>query len=132
MQRRALNKYHSGGLWTNSCCSHPRNEETLLEAGKRRLQEEMGFSTTLERTFSFIYKAELDNDLIEHELDHILIGYYNDNPVPNPSEVCDWQYMDLDFLAQDVQENPENYTVWFLKVFDRVKNRFLQENLTNE
>jgi isopentenyl-diphosphate delta-isomerase len=125
LQQRAKDKYHSGGLWTNTCCSHPREGESLLDAGKRRLHEEMGFSCPIETVFSFIYKAELDNNLIEHELDHVLIGNYNEAPKPNPDEVMDWKYVDLEWVVEDMKANPENYTTWFRIVFDNVKGHFL-------
>lgn len=125
LQQRAKDKYHSGGLWTNTCCSHPREGESLLDAGKRRLHEEMGFSCPIETVFSFIYKAELDNNLIEHELDHVLIGNYNEGPKPNPDEVMDWKYVDLEWVVEDMKANPENYTTWFRIVFDNVKGHFL-------
>lgn len=126
LQKRARNKYHSGGLWTNTCCSHPRENETIVAAGKRRMQEEMGFICEMEPVFSFIYEALLDNDLTEHELDHVLIGTYNQNPTPNPEEVEDWKYIDLETLSSDMEVNPEEYTVWFKLVFEQVKNRFNQ------
>lgn len=129
LQQRALHKYHSGGLWTNTCCSHPRHQESVLDAGKRRLREEMGFTCELDQVFSFIYEAELDNELTEHELDHVLIGKYNENPEPNAAEVCDWKYVNLTELEADMLANPDNYTVWFQKVFDRVKSHFLNEAL---
>ena len=125
LQQRAKDKYHSGGLWTNTCCSHPRDGESLLDAGKRRLHEEMGFSCPIETVFSFIYKAELDNNLIEHELDHVLIGNYNEAPKPNPDEVMDWKYVDLEWVVEDMKANPENYTAWCRIVFDNVKGHFL-------
>ena len=125
LQQRAKDKYHSGGLWTNTCCSHPREGESLLDAVKRRLHEEMGFSCPIETVFSFIYKAELDNNLIEHELDHVLIGNYNEAPKPNPDEVMDWKYVDLEWVVEDMKANPENYTAWFRIVFDNVKGHFL-------
>lgn len=126
LQRRALHKYHSGGLWTNTCCSHPRENEGLIEAGMRRLNEEMGFHCNIEPVFSFIYKAKLDNELTEHEFDHVLIGHYNHIPKPNPAEVMDWKFVDLDFLENDIRKNPNSYTVWFIEIFDRVKNHLLK------
>ncbi|MDA7803037.1 isopentenyl-diphosphate Delta-isomerase [Crocinitomix sp.] len=129
MQRRALSKYHSGGLWTNTCCSHPREHESIEEAGKRRLIEEMGFSCDVERVFSFIYKAKLDNELSEHEFDYVLMGKYNKRPKPNPIEVMDWKYMDMKEIEFDILENPGNYTVWFLAIFERVKNHFYKTSL---
>lgn len=121
LQKRASSKYHSGGLWSNSCCSHPRNGESVVQAGERRLTEEMGFTVPVEAVFSFIYKAELDHGLTEHELDHVLIGRYNDAPNINPEEVEDWKYVNLDELSADMKQYPENYTEWFKIVFDRVR-----------
>lgn len=117
IQQRAKGKYHSPGLWTNTCCSHQREGESNIEAGKRRLQEEMGFSTELKDTISFIYKAPFDNGLTEHEFDHILVGYYDGNPVLNPEEVHDWRWMPLEDLKNDMEHNPKLYTEWFKIIF---------------
>ncbi|MDO1501217.1 isopentenyl-diphosphate Delta-isomerase [Winogradskyella maritima] len=119
LQQRALHKYHSPGLWTNTCCSHQRDGETNLEAGKRRLMEEMGFEAPLEETTSFIYKAPFDNGLTEHELDHIMVGYYNEKPKINPDEVADWKWMPLEDVKSDMQSHPENYTAWFKIIFEK-------------
>jgi len=119
LQQRALNKYHSPGLWTNTCCSHQRDGETSLEAGKRRLQEEMGFTTPLKETNSFIYKAPFDNGLTEHELDHILVGNYNGIPKINQTEVASWKWMTLEQVQNDIQINPDDYTAWFKIIFDK-------------
>ena len=119
LQQRALHKYHSPGLWTNTCCSHQRDGETNLEAGKRRLQEEMGFVTELEETTSFIYKAPFDNGLTEHEYDHIMIGYYNDEPNINEAEVADWKWMNLEDVKVDIALHPKKYTAWFKIIFDK-------------
>jgi len=119
LQQRALHKYHSPGLWTNTCCSHQREGEGNIEAGKRRLKEEMGFSTSLEALFSFIYKAPFDNGLTEHELDHVLLGYYKEPPMINLEEVAAWKWMNLDDVAKALEENPEEFTVWFKIIFDR-------------
>ncbi len=119
IQQRALHKYHSPGLWTNTCCSHQREGENNIEAGKRRLFEEMGFSTELEETISFIYKAPFDNGLTEHEYDHILVGKYNQDPQPNPEEVSDWKWIGLDKLKQDIELNPSHYTEWFKIIFHK-------------
>lgn len=119
LQQRALDKYHSPGLWTNTCCSHQRDGETNIEAGKRRLMEEMGFETELKETISFIYKAPFDNGLTEHEYDHILIGYYNDAPILNPEEVANWKWMAIEDIKTDISENPDNYTAWFKIIFDK-------------
>ena len=128
LQKRAKSKYHSGGLWTNTCCSHPRSGETVLEAGHRRLQEELGISADLISQFSFIYKATLDNDLIEHELDHILIGKYEADPTPNPEEVEDWKYISIKAIEEDLNLNSDHYTIWFKVVFDRVKDALSKLN----
>ena len=119
LQQRALDKYHSPGLWTNTCCSHQREGENNITAGKRRLQEEMGFSTDLKEVMSFVYKAPFDNGLTEHEYDHVLIGNYNDSPAPNPNEVADWKWMPLEKVAEDIQKHPEQYTAWFQIIFDK-------------
>ena len=117
LQKRAAHKYHSPNQWTNTCCSHQRNGETSIEAGKRRLFEEMGFSCELEEKFSFIYKAPFDNGLTEHELDHVLIGYYNENPKINPEEVANFCWMSIENIEKDIYDNPNKYTVWFKIIF---------------
>jgi isopentenyl-diphosphate delta-isomerase len=119
MQQRAAHKYHSPLLWTNTCCSHQRLHEGNIEAGKRRLREEMGFETDLSAMFSFIYKAPFDNGLTEHELDHVLLGYYCEDPIINPEEVADWKWMDLESVAIDLKNNPNDYTAWFKIVFEQ-------------
>jgi isopentenyl-diphosphate delta-isomerase len=119
LQQRAAHKYHSPKLWTNTCCSHQRDGETNIEAGKRRLKEEMGFVTALEESISFIYKAPFDNGLTEHEYDHILIGKYNDSPNINPDEVLAWKWMSLDAVKNDIDIHPEYYTEWFKIIFDK-------------
>lgn len=119
LQQRALDKYHSPGLWTNTCCSHQRAGETNIEAGKRRLQEEMGFVVDLKESISFIYKAPFDNGLTEHELDHILLGNYNSSPNINPEEVASWKWMLLEDVKSDISEHPERYTEWFKVIFDK-------------
>ncbi len=119
LQQRASHKYHSPLLWTNTCCSHQRLGETNIEAGKRRLREEMGFETELQELFSFIYKAPFDNGLTEHELDHVLLGYYSGDPEINPEEVADWKWMGLEDIHEDMAENPDRYTAWFRIIFDR-------------
>lgn len=119
LQQRAMHKYHSPGLWTNTCCSHQRDGESNIEAGTRRLQEEMGFTVPLTETTSFIYKAPFDNGLTEHELDHILVGYYEDAPVINTDEVAAWKWMPLEAVKKDIKSNPEKYTAWFKIIFDK-------------
>jgi isopentenyl-diphosphate delta-isomerase len=119
LQQRAAHKYHSPLLWTNTCCSHQRNGESNLEAGKRRLQEEMGFTADLKEIFSFIYKAPFDNGLTEHELDHVMVGYYEDAPNINKEEVDDYKWMLLDDVKSDMAKNPSEYTEWFKIIFDK-------------
>lgn len=121
LQQRALEKYHSGGLWTNACCSHPRSGETAKQAAERRLQEELGFHVDVEEKFSFIYKSELDKGLTEHELDHVFFASYNGAIQPNPEEVMDYKFVDLEWLDRDVNDHPEKYTEWFKICFDEVK-----------
>ncbi|MBC29790.1 MAG: isopentenyl-diphosphate delta-isomerase [Muricauda sp.] len=119
LQQRAADKYHSPLLWTNTCCSHQREGETNIEAGKRRLREEMGFETELEELFSFIYKAPFDNGLTEHELDHVMMGCFNGTPNINPDEVADWKWMYPEEIKKDIEKSPEKYTAWFKIIFDR-------------
>lgn len=113
LQQRAAHKYHSPLLWTNTCCSHQRPKESNLEAAKRRLQEEMGMEVELHESFSFIYKAQLDQGLTEHELDHVLFGYCNHNPNINPDEVAAYKWISMEALLQDLDRNPAAYTEWF-------------------
>lgn len=119
LQQRAAHKYHSPNLWTNTCCSHQRVGESNIDAGMRRLQEEMGFVTHLQDTISFIYKAPFDNGLTEHEYDHILVGHYNYEPEINLEEVSNWKCMTLEDVKNDIQEQPEIYTEWFKIIFDK-------------
>ncbi len=119
LQQRAHHKYHSPLLWTNTCCSHQRAGETNIEAGKRRLSEEMGFVVELKELFHFIYKAPFDNGLTEHELDHVMIGYSNQTPVINPEEVESWKWMTIEAIKEDMTLHPELYTVWFKIIFDK-------------
>ena len=123
LQKRAENKYHSGGLWTNSCCSHPRPGERIQEAAYRRLDEEFGFTTSLEFAFSFIYKAGLDNDLTEHELDHVFIGWSDDIPVPDPDEISEWRYVDVHDIVEEMESSPEKFTEWFKIAFPMLLKR---------
>lgn len=118
LQQRASTKYHSPLLWTNTCCSHQCDGERNIEAGKRRLQEEMGFVCELREVTSFIYKATFDNGLTEHELDHIMIGYYDENPALNKEEVESFKWMTLEDVKSDIFKNPEQYTAWFKIIFD--------------
>ena len=123
LQQRALEKYHSGGLWTNTCCSHPRQGKVLKEEAESRLLYEMGISASLEEQFSFIYKAELDNDLTEYEYDHVFTGYSNESPGHNPEEVAAWRWIGLDQLRKEVSTNPENFTYWFRDCLEKVLSR---------
>ena len=117
LQQRAKEKYHSPLLWTNTCCSHQRKGESNIEAGKRRLQEEMGFSCELEEVFSFIYKAPFDNGLTEHELDHVMVGMYEDDPQINREEVEAFKWMPLSDVKENLENKPELYTEWFKIIF---------------
>lgn len=127
LQQRAHHKYHSPLLWTNTCCSHQRVGETNIQAGNRRLKEEMGFDTELKELFHFIYKAPFENGLTEHELDHVLIGYYKDKPAINLEEVESWKWMKIEDIKVDMIENPNQYTVWFKIIFDEFYH-FLEEH----
>lgn len=126
LQKRALTKYHSGGLWTNTCCSHPRPGEDLVAAGKRRLQEEMGFSTELVAKFFFVYQADLDNNLSEHELDHVLVGEFNGQFASNPEEASEVKWITIEELITDVTENPNNYTIWLQIIIKQHTKNFIQ------
>lgn len=117
LQQRASDKYHSPALWTNTCCSHPRENETYLEAAHRRLQEEMGFDCDLEPKFHFIYKAKLDENLFEHELDHVFTGQFDGKIQINPEEVSAYKWISMDELIADMDSNPGQYTVWFKIIF---------------
>jgi isopentenyl-diphosphate delta-isomerase len=114
LQKRASTKYHSGNLWTNTCCSHPRAGEDLNIAVHRRMVEEMGFDIEdIKKVYNFIYNVSLDKGLIEHEYDHVMVGEYNDEIInPNPEEVCDYKWVSMDSLKKDVEINPQNYTEW--------------------
>jgi len=118
IQQRAMEKYHSPGLWTNTCCSHQRDGESNIEAGKRRLMEEMGFTTDLKELFSFIYIAPFDNGLTEHEFDHVMVGSFEGEPNLNPHEVADWKWMTAEEIKTDMNQHPEIYTEWFKIIFD--------------
>ena len=129
LQQRAAHKYHSPLLWTNTCCSHQRDGESNIQAGTRRLQEEMGFECDLKETTSFIYKAPFDNGLTEHELDHIMVGYYENPPVINLDEVEAWKWMPLEAVKADIKQQPELYTEWFKIIFE---NFYKHINTNNE
>lgn len=120
LQKRASSKYHCGGLWTNTCCSHPRENEIILDAANRRLQEEMGMQCELKPLFNFVYKAEFENGLTEHEYDHVFVGQSNQLPELNTEEVEDYRYIDLEELQTEIKVSPQNFTPWFLIALDRV------------
>jgi isopentenyl-diphosphate Delta-isomerase len=131
LQRRSKEKYHSPGLWTNTCCSHPRPDEPVEKAAIRRLMEEMGINTILHKSFSFIYRFEFENGLTEHEFDHVLIGMSDDVPVPDPEEVSEYIYKDAGALEDDIKKKPENYTVWFRIAYPKVREKlkeFIKDN----
>jgi isopentenyl-diphosphate delta-isomerase len=133
LQRRAFGKYHSEGLWTNTCCSHPMPEESNLTAAHRRLQEEMGFDCELMELFYFIYKADLDNNLIEHELDHVLIGHSNQEPNLNKDEAIDFKWMNLEEVKKAIIIQPTEFTFWFkiiiLEHFNKIHEYLKNESL---
>lgn len=120
LQRRALSKYHSGGLWSNTCCSHPYPNEEVDAAASRRLVEEMGLFCNLRKMLTFTYKAELDNNLIEHEFDHVFYGYTEDPPQVNPEEVQDWKWISGETLKKELLLYPERYTAWFKILYPMV------------
>jgi len=126
LQKRALGKYHSEGLWTNTCCSHPEPNESILDAGKRRLKEEMNYACDLKAGFSFIYKVDFENGLSEHELDHVIIGYSNENPVLNPEEASDFKWMSIEEIEKQIEKNEEDFTFWFVLILTKYKNELLQ------
>ena len=119
LQQRALSKYHSPGLWTNTCCSHPRPGETTEEAAHRRLKEEMGFDCILQHKFIFIYKVQFDNGLYEHELDHVYTGVYEEEPSINPNEVNMYKWMKWEQLLEDVNKNMADYTFWLRQILEQ-------------
>ena len=122
LQKRASSKYHSGGLWTNTCCSHPREGEDILDAANRRLDEEMGITTSLRKVYDFIYKAELDNQLTEHEFDHVFYGVFDNDPILNKDEAENFKWVDMESLNNDIIKNEDNYTVWFKIAFEYFYN----------
>lgn len=121
LQQRAHTKYHSGGLWTNTCCSHPRSNETTIEAAHRRLMEEMGFDCELTERFHFLYQTPFENGLSEHELDFVFSGIFDGNPKPNTDEVCMYRWISLPELDNEMQTNPERFTIWFRIILEKYK-----------
>ena len=126
LQKRALGKYHSEGLWTNTCCSHPEPNESILDAGKRRLKEEMNYSCDLKEGFSFIYKVDFENGLSEHELDHVIIGYSNEDPILNPEEASDYKWLSIEEIEKQIEKNKDEFTFWFVLILTKYKNELLQ------
>lgn len=120
LQQRASGKYHSGGLWTNACCSHPQPGEDTGAAALRRLKEEMGFETPLEKAFSFVYQAAFDNGLTEYEYDHVFTGFYDGAIQPDPEEVSHYRFLPMEEIKEMLKENPEQFTVWFRLAFSRI------------
>jgi isopentenyl-diphosphate delta-isomerase len=118
LQKRSSTKYHSQGLWSNTCCGHPRMGESIVEASRRRLVEEMGFECELRKVFEFIYRSELDNGLCEHEYDHVVVGKFDGVPKPNRAEVDEWKWLDPMAIKLDIEAHPEDYTYWFRISFD--------------
>jgi isopentenyl-diphosphate delta-isomerase len=120
LQQRAMVKYHSAGLWTNACCSHPRPGEETLSAAQRRLKEELGFAAPIHKIFDFTYKASFENGLTEHEFDHVFVGRYNDVILPDPAEVSDYSFQSMDHISQSLHSEPAKYTAWFHIAFPKV------------
>jgi isopentenyl-diphosphate delta-isomerase len=127
LQQRAADKYHSPGLWTNACCSHPMPGEETIDAAHRRLYEEMGFDTELKSVFDFTYKTAFDNGLTEHELDHVLIGSYDGEIFPNDEEVKDFSFMKIETIRGSIERHEHLYTSWFKIAFPKI-----EEYLNNE
>lgn len=125
LQKRAPHKYHSKGLWTNTCCTHPLPGESETESASRRLMEEMGIQCKLKKLFSFIYKETLDNGLTEYEYDHVFLGISDDTPVINTDEVESWMKISFEKLRQSVNESPDIYTYWFKDIYQKVNTHIL-------
>jgi isopentenyl-diphosphate delta-isomerase len=130
LQRRALAKYHAGGQWANTACSHPMNGESVMEAAHRRLREEMGFDCEMEEAFSFTYRADVGSGLTEHEFDHVIFGSFEGKPQVNRDEVSDWKWMDLQDVRNDMRGNPGKYAPWFRIMLDEVLKRRQGQNAT--
>jgi len=127
LQKRSKKKYHSDGLWTNTCCSHPRPGIPIEQEAQRRLKQEMGFECDLQWTFNFTYRVQFPNNLIENEIDHVFIGRYDGAPKPDPEEVQDWKWMDLEALINDVKQNPNIYSYWLKICIDQVVEFWVDE-----
>lgn len=128
LQQRAGNKYHSAGLWTNACCSHPLEGEDVAIAAAKRLQEEMGFITTLRKAFTFVYRSAVDNSLTEHEFDHVFIGEYDGTIAPDPREVKDYCYMSMPSIRAAMESHPQKYTSWFKIAFPKLESYLAQNS----
>jgi isopentenyl-diphosphate delta-isomerase len=126
LQRRVHEKYHSGGLWTNTCCTHPFPGESANDAAKRRLHDEMGLQCELNYLFSFIYKGDLDNGLTEHELDHVFFGISDQEPVINKSEVAEYQHIPYHDLKKNIENDRSSYTYWFRVIYEEVNNHIMK------
>lgn len=120
LQQRALGKYHSGGKWTNTCCSHPMPGEKTIDAAHRRLWQEMGLKCRLNHAFNFVYRADMLNGICEHEYDHVFVGICDDIPMPDPEEVAAYEYVHMNFLVKELKEIPEMYTEWLKVCFDQI------------
>jgi isopentenyl-diphosphate delta-isomerase len=123
LQRRAAHKYHSGGVWTNTCCSHPRPGEPVAAAAARRLSEEMGFECALEPAFGFLYRAELGNGLVEHEYDHVFRGRFDGEPRPDPAEVAGWRWETPEAVRAELAARPQAFSAWFPIAFEKLHSR---------
>lgn len=128
LHKRAPNKYHSAGLWTNACCSHPRPGEDTLVAAKKRLQEEMGIKTSLKKAFHFMYKASFENGLTEYEFDHLFIGKYDGEISPDKNEVSDYCYKSIDEIKNSLITHPQKYTEWFKIAFPKVQDYLIKNS----
>ncbi len=129
IHQRAADKYHGGGLWTNACCSHPQLHEDLEQGALQRLQYEMGLVCQIRKLFSFIYHSPVENNLIEHEFDHVFVGYTDDNPIPNPTEVQSYRWISVDSLKEEILTFPDTFTYWFKSALDQVIEALEKSNL---
>lgn len=132
LHQRAKSKYHSGGMWTNTCCSHQHSDEDTLTAAHRRLLEEMGFDCDLEERFSFLYRAEMETGLVEHEYDHVLVGRYDGTVDLNPHEVEAYEWLSWDEIRQALAKEPELYTAWFKNIFDKIDTMGLERFISGK
>ncbi len=127
LQQRAKKKYHGGDLWTNACCSHPSADELIQDAAERRLMQELGFTTSLQKIFEFMYRAEVENDLIENEYDHVFAGEYDGAINPNPIEVSDYCYKEITDVKKSLSEHPKRFTFWFKLAFPKIEEWWRQQ-----